>query len=333
MSHRVRRIELAGLFLAAALSGCGTTSPSVPSTFVAVETPSPDEPDAVRFRSAVGLRADAGYVRVVASDPAASSVEFGVPLLPDEIAELEARPRDGDAVRAAIQAYAELHLDEFAGWYLDRDRAGALTTMWTDHLDRHVLAIGALVHPAASVAFRSARFSLASLNALQERISADWDWMRGAGIAPLGVGINEIGNRVELDVSSTDPAAPFTVAAHYAAPLGMLEVRSDGTGAALVPIATVRGIVVTASGAAPGENTYLVVTRGPGPGRCGGDVDEIAHGVGPDGRFQILCAAGSWTIAIQDAPIGGPNGIDLGHLDVLVPGGGVVDIIITLDPH
>jgi hypothetical protein len=112
----------------------------------------------------------------------------------------------------------------------------------------------------------------------------------------------------------------------------MLIVVSDGTGAALIPIATIRGVVVTAEGGAPGDNTFLVVTRGPGPGHCGGDVDEMAHGVGAAGAFEILCAAGTWTIAIQDAPIAAPNGVDLGHVDVVVPQGGVLNVLITLDP-
>jgi hypothetical protein len=83
----------------------------------------------------------------------------------------------------------------------------------------------------------------------------------------------------------------------------------------------------------PGANAYEVAPLPREPGYCGGDLDGVAHGVGPDGTFEIPCNPGTWTIVISDSrpdPIGQ---IELGRADVVVPAiGGVVEITITLRP-
>jgi hypothetical protein len=53
--------------------------------------------DAIRFRTEFGLRGDLAYVAQVARDPAATS-DFGVPLLPAEVADLLRRQVSGTEV-------------------------------------------------------------------------------------------------------------------------------------------------------------------------------------------------------------------------------------------
>jgi hypothetical protein len=313
------------------LAACGSAVGGTPSASI-VETPSPNEAEAIRFRTSAGFRADVPYVRLVAASADASSLEFSIPLLPAEIAELNARAANADAVRDAIDAYTRAHPDEFAGLYLDQEHGGgAVTTLWTGHLDKHAAAIRALVRPGARIAFRQATFTYRDLRAFQDRISSDWDWMRGFEIAPMGVGVDMVGNRVELDVSSAATAAPAIVAAHYGNDAVMLTVVSDGTGAALIGRGTVRGRALDAEGKPPGDvlaRELALQWTSDGPGDCGGG--DIGYGLNGDGSFELPCQAGGHTIEVQiGVPDDGWRTIGSGH--VIAVADGVVNLAIRLD--
>lgn len=327
-----RRLRIVALTLVAiASTACASPASLKPSVPVVAETPSPGEAEAIRFRTEFGLRADQAYVRHVAVDPAASNVGFGLPLLPAEIAELNARAANADAIRDVIRAYASGQATEFGGLYLDQARGGVLTTLWTANLEQHAAAIRALVRPDARIAFRPARFTYNELLAWQDRIDGDTDWMPAAGIAPTGAGVDVIGNRLEIDVSSADPNAAALVIAHYPAPLGMLFVKSDGTGAALIRFGTVRGRALDVDGQPPGDRLageLILQWTSDGPGDCGRG--DIGFGLSGDGSFEVPCQAGGHTIEVQ---IGVPNDgwrtIGSGH--VVAVADGVVGLTIRLD--
>ncbi|HEV2005202.1 MAG TPA: hypothetical protein VGQ85_01190, partial [Candidatus Limnocylindrales bacterium] len=237
---------------ASPVTASSASTSAEPTAVAPIGSPTSDEAEAIRFRTSFGLQADLAYVRFVAGSPLASNRDFGVPLLPSEVTELNARAANADAIVGAIQRYAAAHADEFAGVYLDQEGGGgAVTTMWTGHLEEHAAAIRAMVRPDARIAFRAGTFTYRDLRALQDRIGADWDWMRASGIAPMGLGVNIIANRLEIDVSSANPDAAGLVASHYAVADGMLTVISDGTGAALLPRGTVKGRVVDSLGKPP----------------------------------------------------------------------------------
>jgi hypothetical protein len=311
-------------------SSSGPTAAAIETAGVAIETPSPDDLDAIRFRTSVGLRADVPYIRAVAANPAASSRDFGVPLLPAELAELNARATNTDAVLATIQAYTAMHPGEFAGLYLDQENGGAVTTLWIANLEGHASAIRSLVRPGSRIAFGTARFSLVDLRALQDQIVADWDWMRPLGIAPMGVGANEMANRVEVEVSSANPNTAAIVLEHYAAPVGMLVVESDGTGAALVPEGLVKGRVLDSLGKPPGPalaSELTIAWTSDGRGDCSAGA---GHGVGANGRFELPCQAGGHTIEVQILVREGPaRALASGH--VIAIAHGTVGLEIRLD--
>ena len=326
---RARAVAIVLLLpLTISLIGCGTAP--TPSDGITIATEGPEEAQAIQFRDSFGLRSDLPYVRAVAADPAASSREFSVPLLPGEIAELNARAANADEVTAAINAYADAHPDEFGGIYLDQEQgAGAVTTLWTAHLDEHAAAIRALLRPGVRIAFREVTFTYRDLQALQDRISADWDWLRPLAIAPTGVGVDVIGNRVEIDVSTVRPDAADLVKEHYAAP-GMIDVISDGTGAALVPEGTVRGRAVDILGRPPGAELAGQLNLGwtsDGPGDCGGG--DIGYGLNPDGSFRLPCQAGGHTIEVQ-IPVPNDGWKTIGSAHVVAVGGGTVDMLIVV---
>lgn len=58
---------------------------------------------AVAFREEFGLRADRAYVESVSQDPKAQ-LDFGVPLLPAEVSELEARSVAASIVVPMLEA-------------------------------------------------------------------------------------------------------------------------------------------------------------------------------------------------------------------------------------
>lgn len=326
-----RRLGMALAALTAflvATTGCGEAAPDGRILIASLD---PATADAVRFRQAYGLIAEPSHVRRVADDPAAV-LDYGVPLLPFEVQEIEARPARARPVTEVVRAYAALHLEEFGGLYIDHARFGVVTVLWTANIETHAANLAEALADVGPVIVRPVRTTEADLEALSARIVADQAWLAEIPAVLKGVEVDVVDNRVRMFVSSSSSVAADLIWSHYEVHRDVLLVESDGTGSALAPLATIRGRVVTADGSTPGNNSFMVVARGGGSAPCAGDVDEMGHGVNADGTFEIQCSAGSWTIAIQDAPIAGPDGVDLGHLDVLVPAGGVLDIVIELDP-
>ncbi len=140
-------------------------------------------------------------------------------------------------------------------------------------------------------------------------------------------------NRVDLAISSANAAAPALIAAHFGVPPEMLTVTSDGTGIALLPWGKVRGRIVEADGSPPANPDALTLGwvsdhPGPGSGDCGGG--DIGYGVGDDGRFELPCQPGGWTISITDNSK--PDRKEVGRTHVVVPPGLPVDVVIKLDP-
>lgn len=287
-----------------------------------------DEPTraAVEKRTEYGIRRDLPWVRLVASDPRASTA-FGVPLLPEEEQSLFARNELPTPVQAALGPYG--HLDQFGGLYIDNSLGGVVVVLWTGDVARHEAAIRPLLPRCHPVLFRQVQWSEAVLRQWQDRISEDMNWFATIPAAPQGVGADIIANVVTVDISSANPNAEAIIVGHYGAPAGMIRVRSDGTGAALLPWGTVKGRVVLANGKPPGANNLLVMDgRGGDPGSCGGG--DIGFGVQPDGTFEYPCQVGRRNLEIWDIGAGlDPHPI-IGRASVVVPANGEVFVQIVI---
>jgi hypothetical protein len=312
------------------LAGCGS-SPPTPSASPAV-TPELDRAtlEALRFREEFGLRADLEFITAVAANPLAV-MDFGVPLLPEEVREIERRGADAERIVPVVQSYAAGFPAEFGGVYIDQSSGGRVTVLWTDHLAEHDAALREKLFGIGPVVLRQVRYSEVDLGNLQNRIGEDQVWFKSIQAMLQSVGLDTIGNRIDVSISSKNAGAKGLMINRYAVPPDMIEVLSDGTGAAFIPVATIKGRVVTANGKPPGQNGYDITTRSQGPGSCGGDIDGVGHGVTPDGTFEIPCQAGTWTIAIRDL-VPGVDWVELGHAEVVVPPGGIVEMLIKLDP-
>jgi len=173
---------------------------------------------------------------------------------------------------------------------------------------------------------------LSELRTLQDRISGDWDWMRGFAMAPVGVGVNQVENRVEVDVSTVNGNASALILAHYAVPADMIVVQSDGTGAALLPWGTVRGRVLDSRGQPPGAavtNDLILGWTSDGPGSCG--VGDMGYGVGADGGFEVPCQVAAWTIQIQLPAVAGGSPRAIASGSVVVLAGQIAQLQIKVD--
>jgi hypothetical protein len=336
------------------VSACGAPAPRSASVPTALDEPSvsiepaavqcpgwinaqgldPTTPEqlqnALRFRREMGLASGIDVVRQMACRKDAN-VDFGVPLTAAELAEFERRTREGHAIQNIVQPYADQHGDEFGGLYIDQSRGGVVTVLWTAHLPQHEAAIRSKVNPDAAVAFRQVRWSERVLRALQDRISSDWDWFRNIPASPQSVGVDVFTNAVVVEISSANPGAAALIVAHYGMADGMIRVESDGTGAALLPSGTVRGLVVRRDGQPLGDSGSLSLQERPGgpPGSCGGG--DIGFGVGEDGQFEYPCTVGVRIIQVAELRNTPPNRV-LGEARVEIAAGAVVFVQIQIDP-
>lgn len=169
---------------AAALASCG--GPVVPSdaprselaTLTASRDPALDE--AIRFRETFGLRADDSYVSDVARDPSATSAEFGIPLLPFELAELRERAADARSTAAVTREYGREVPSQFGGAYIDPDTS-TVVALFTADLDSHRDHLRARLLPGVSVELRQVANTELELNRIQDRIEANREWAEERG--------------------------------------------------------------------------------------------------------------------------------------------------------
>jgi len=283
---------------------------------------------AIDQRHRFGLQADLAWVLAVAVDPRAKMELLDFPMLPEEVEAFVVQQADYDAVIGAVNRYAETVLDEFGGVYVDNEDR-VVVALWTARPEVHRIKVLEQLGRFGPLRVRQVHYAKRDLRALQDRIAADWDWIEALQARPQGVGVDIAGNIVDMEISSTNPAAAAAIAGHYGVPADMLRVTSDGTGVALMPTGTVRGTVITAEGNAPGPNGLMLDWHGDGPGDCGGG--DIGYGVNVDGSFDLPCTRGGWTIIVQ---AGGAEAgwVEVGRAYVVVPPNGSVDLRIVLEP-
>jgi hypothetical protein len=329
-------LALAGVLVAAA---CATPVPvSPPPAEAPTATPEPppgqsDEEihDAMRERQDFGLRADEAWVRSVAADPNATSDLLGIPLTKAEAIEFQGRQQVLTSVAGLAQRYADEHPEQFAGLFIDQQHK-LVVILFTGDVETHQAALAKLVPgDAEPLAVRLAATSKADLEALMERIVNDRDWFKTIDAAFTGAGLDEMQNLVDLEISSANPAAPALILQHFGVGPAVLSIESDGTGIQLQPRGKVRGRVLLANGKPPPADSSLSLDWSPdvpppGSGECG--IGDMGFGVGQDGRFELPCAPGGWTIKVFAETPNGRKLVGQGH--VVVPPGLAVNVVIRL---
>jgi hypothetical protein len=304
--------------------GCGSP-PAVPSadSATAAATPELDSATAaaVQFRTSSGLRADLDYIRAVAVDRTAST-EFGVPLLPAEVAEIQRRGVNADRVVPIVNRYGADHPEAFGGLWIDQQHGGIVTVVFTRDVELHTRALMAHLGGAGIVAVRTARYSEAELRQLQDRIVADSAWFKSIPAQLRGVGFDPTLNAVKIEVSTANPLITDLIVARFGIPRDAIVVDSDGTGVALEPWGRIKGKVVGIGPDVLAELTLQYESDRIGA-ECG--MGDVGIGIALDGTFQLPCQGGQWTIR---AGRGIDDIVAEGVVDVS-PGG---DATVTLKP-
>ena len=335
---------LAPLLATAVLLGGGCAAPTTTSAPVApsAEATATPEPPAgqseeeiqqvMRERQDFGLRADEAWVRAVAANPNATSDLLGIPLLPAEAVEFQHRQGVLTDVAGLAQRYANDHPEQFAGLAIDQVHR-LVVIQFTGDVEKHAAELAKLI-PGDNepLAVRLAATTKADLEALMDRLVKDVDWFRTIDAAFMGAGLDELGNKVDLEISSSNAAAPGLILEHFGVGPAVLSISSDGTGIQLQPKGKVRGRVLRADGTPAASDGSLTVNwvsdhPGPGSGECGGG--DIGYAVGEGGRFELPCAPGGWTISITTSS--GQDVTEVGRRHVVVPPGLAVDLVIRLD--
>jgi hypothetical protein len=208
------------------LAACEAVVPSqsdVPATL----TPAPsaagsdaltvDEMAAIRFRQQFALLASLEHVRAVSRNPAAIR-DYGVPLLPAEVAEIEGRSTAAGPAVLLIEAYGAEHLDQFGGVYLDQAAEGQIVALFTGGLERHIPGVWDAVWPelpAVPIQFKQVAHSQRDLVELQERIADDTNEWAAVGIDITAILVDVVGNQVEVGVAGSGAEAEEALVGRY----------------------------------------------------------------------------------------------------------------------
>jgi hypothetical protein len=246
---------LALVLASLAAAACGTTistpSPTLPAqqpTEVAPSLPEAslsahDLAEAIRFRGDFGFRTDEAWIRAVAADPASAEGQamFGVPLTPEEFAEIVRRSQTSDVIKAVVIPYGLANPDDWAGAWIDHQHAGRFVVQFSGQIEKHRAALYAKISPDANFEVRAVQFSTAELRELDATLMdpANEAWFGTIPARLLGYGPNEPTNRYHVEISSANPNAAALIEQHFGWQ-GVVEVESDGTGALLLPVGTLR---------------------------------------------------------------------------------------------
>jgi hypothetical protein len=265
----------------------------------------------IEQRRAYGLRSDLEWVLDVADDPSADRA-FGFPMLPQEEAQIWDRQAMLTGHSDRISGHIESARDEFGGLFLDQANA-RIVTLWTRNVDDHLAAMLEAAGQAAPIEARQVRWTERELQSVADYAGHHFAFFAQLDAEPMGFGSDIGDNVVDIEISSANPDATRLIAEEYARRLGvpveMFRITSDGTGVELMPLGTVRALVVKSNGDMPGPNELLYRTIPDEAGKCA--ALTWADPVPNDGELGLSCTVGHWRIRLF-AP--GPDAPD--HIDV-----------------
>ena len=115
-----------------------------------------------------------------------------------------------------LLAYGRRHRDAFGGLYLDPPGGSRVVMLFTADLETHRQAVNDIL-PGTQV--RQVRFTEEALVALLE--SLDFEALEAEGIHMVSAGLDTIGNKITLEVTSNDPTVELRLELTHG---GMLDV-------------------------------------------------------------------------------------------------------------
>ncbi len=196
------------LLVAACDTGAG---PSAASSPIVVVAPSQlDDEDLagwIRFRTAMGLQADPQWVASVAADPRSrvGITEWGLPLLPNEVAALQARrPPPADA-NAILRDYGSAYAVQWGGYVAAAN--GGFVALVTGDEAAHRQRLSALL-AGVPVSTRRVAYSLVSLHSFADAVRRQASSFPAFGALLFGVDVLDADNAVRLSLTGDKDAEP-----------------------------------------------------------------------------------------------------------------------------
>jgi hypothetical protein len=154
--------------------------------------------EAVATRERYGLRADEAWIRIVAADPASDigMDEYGIPLTPEEFADLMSRRWDPD-LHARVSAYCQSVDEDCAGAYINQKASGVIVEL-SDNVEQHVEALTRLVVNPRLLEVHEVEWSLADLARFTKQVESDIAWLEKLGVEVMGVDRSIIDNFIQV---------------------------------------------------------------------------------------------------------------------------------------
>jgi hypothetical protein len=328
--HCVKRTYGAIVLACVVVAGCFATAPGSPAPDPTVAVPSEDAAaeaeikDALRFRTEFGLRADDAFVRQLRNDPAAV-IGYGIPMLPAELEDLQARADTADAITNVVDTYAATVPDAFGGQYIE-STTGTVYALFLGDLAVHRAALSKLLRPSSPLELMPARYSERALNALMAAFLPNQAWLKEIGAPIAGASLETSQNRVWLMVSGDPPGGFEQIYERFRVATDMLRITVEDRSLAKLPRGALRGQLIDDLGL-PVHGLFDVRALGD----LGGYEPDAGTGISTniEGTFFIeRLAEMGWTIEIIDFSTG--KIVGSAHAEVV--GGETAHITITVDP-
>lgn len=180
--------------------------------FPAFAQNTPPTGEDLRFRAEFGLSADPAYVAEVRA-AGWSDEDYGVPLTPDEVAEIDARVAAEPQI-AALQDQLRKTVPAFGGLYIDQAGGGVVDVAFTDEPAQYA-AVMAPYLKGLEVRTRRVTYTEAELLRLNNRIAGERDIHRAMGIATNEVYPDIRANAVKVGIDPYGPAEADALMSRY----------------------------------------------------------------------------------------------------------------------
>lgn len=215
-------------------SACGGTPVSpAPDTTTPISDPAPaasleaDIAEAIEFRERYGLRADEAWVSAVADAPEAMvPAQYGIPLMPHELADLMSR-RWPNSLVVQVREYGHQFPDDFAAAYISQEASGVVVE-FKANLEGHRAALAALPLDGP-VEVRHATWSLKDLEGFLQKVKAELAWIESTGARYVNPLVMELDNVVVIRYEGPR-GLEDVIEAHFGNP-SWLQAMWEGLGA------------------------------------------------------------------------------------------------------
>ena len=243
---------------------------------------------------------------------------YGVPLTPDEVADLVARIGASKDIAPVIQQYGSTVPDDWAGLFIDQEQGGIVVARFRANVVEHRRALSALLPSDAGFEVRPSHWTAAELEAFIAVVTDDAGWFPTIGTRFYTAEIDVIDNVVDVRFIGIDPSAAADIEAHFGDPPWLRAVW-DGP----PPWEGPRGdlvVIVRDTNGKPIPKVWVAYTA---LNKAVPNDDPFPHVTDADGRSVLENRpAGAYRITIEQTVAATDDWIVLGEKTAVIPPNG-----------